>query len=124
MCKILIADDSDLFRHSLRSCLEQNPHLTVCAEATNGAAAVEKFKELHPDVVILDWQMPVMDGLEAARHIARITPSVTMALFTMHSGNQLTKQAEAAGIQRVFAKGDRFDTLSDWLSTVCNGRAS
>jgi len=124
MCKILIADDSDLFRHSLRSCLEGNPDLTVCAEVKNGEAAVEKFKELQPDVVILDWQMPVMNGLEAARCIARITPKVAMALLTMHSGSQLNKEAQAAGIKRVFSKGERFDNLCEWLSGVCNGTSS
>lgn len=74
MCKILIADDSALFRRSLRSCLEQNPKLRVCGEAEDGRAAVDKFKELQPDIVILDWQMPVMNGIEAARHIASIAP--------------------------------------------------
>lgn len=75
MCKILIADDSYLFRRSLRSYLEQNPKVSVCGEAEDGLAAVDKFKELNPDIVILDWQMPVMNGIEAARRIARLAQS-------------------------------------------------
>ena len=64
---VLIVDDSALIRHSLRSCLEQDPEWRVCGEAEDGKVAVEKVEELHPDVVILDLQMPVMDGLAAAR---------------------------------------------------------
>jgi hypothetical protein len=62
---ILIVDDSALIRHSLRSCIEQNGNWEVCGEAENGKIGVGRVKELRPDVVILDLQMPVMDGLEA-----------------------------------------------------------
>jgi two-component system chemotaxis response regulator CheB len=119
MCKILIADDSALFRRSLRTCLEQNPKLRVCGEAEDGRAAIDKVKELRPDVVILDWQMPVMDGIKAARHITRIAPEATVALLTLHSGPQITKKAQAIGIQRVFSKADRLEYLSEWLMQVC-----
>ncbi len=120
MCKILIADDSALFRRSLRSCLEQNPKLRVCGEAEDGRAAVDKFKELQPDIVILDWQMPVMNGIEAARHIASIAPQATVALLTLHSGPQIARKAEAVGIRRVFSKAERLEQLSDWLTDVCS----
>jgi chemotaxis response regulator CheB len=87
-CKILIVDDSAVVRHSLRSCIEVNPTITVCGEAENGQVAIDKVKELKPDVVILDWQMPVMNGLEAARHIARFVPKPAMVLLTFHSGDE------------------------------------
>ncbi|MGC2197444.1 MAG: response regulator [Terriglobales bacterium] len=121
MCKILIVDDSAVVRRSLRSCLEQNPEVSVCGEAENGQAAIDKFRELNPDVVILDWQMPVMNGLETARHIASIAPNATMALLTLHSGDEIVKQAQAAGIQRVFSKAEKLAQLSAWLTTVCSG---
>ena len=119
--KILIADDSALFRRSLRSFLEQNPKVSVCGEAEDGRAAIDKFEELKPDIVILDWQMPVMNGIEAARRIARLAPKAIVALLTLHSGPQITKQAQAIGIQHVFSKGDRLERLSDWLTAVCRG---
>src|SRR6202011_1056807 len=86
---VLIVDDSALIRHSLRSCLEQDPEWRVCGGAEDGKIAVERAKELHPDVVILDLQMPEMDGLAAARQITAVAPETAMVMFTMHSDGQL-----------------------------------
>ena len=82
---ILIVDDSALIRHSLRSCIEQDGNWEICGEAENGKIAVERVKELRPDVVILDLQMPVMDGLEAARQISRLAPNTAMLMSTMYN---------------------------------------
>ena len=57
---VLIVDDNNVIRRSVRSVIEQNTDWVVCGEAENGKIAVEKVKQLHPDVVILDWQMPVI----------------------------------------------------------------
>jgi NarL family two-component system response regulator YdfI len=103
---ILIVDDSSLIRHTLRSFIEQTNEWQVCGEAENGAVAIEKVKELHPDVVILDLQMPVMDGLEAAGQINMIAPNTTMLLFTMYNCEQLLKIAPAVGIKEVLSKSD------------------
>jgi DNA-binding NarL/FixJ family response regulator len=101
---ILIVDDNAFIRQSLRACIEQNTNLWVCGEAENGAAAVEKVKELKPDIVILDLQMPVMNGLEAARQIKLIAPQTLMIMITMHYGTQLLKDAHDAGISEVLPK--------------------
>lgn len=122
MCTILIADDSYLFCRSLRSYLEQNFKVSVCGEAEDGRAAVDKFKQLKPDIVILDWQMPVMNGIEAARRIVRFAPKAIVALLTLHSGPQIARQAQTVGIQRVFSKGDRLEHLNEWLTAVCAGK--
>ncbi len=103
---ILIADDSALIRHSLRHCIEQNSEWEVCGEAENGEVAVEKVKELHPDMVILDWQMPVMNGLEAARQIAVIAPDTRMVMLTLDNCEQLWKDAKQVGISSVLSKSD------------------
>jgi two-component system, chemotaxis family, protein-glutamate methylesterase/glutaminase len=71
---ILIVDDSTLVRGLIRSYIEPDAAWRVCGEAENGKVAVEKVKELHPDVVILDFQMPGMNGIEAARQIGRFCP--------------------------------------------------
>jgi DNA-binding NarL/FixJ family response regulator len=117
--KILIVDDSAVIRHCLRSCIEQNPKIVVCGEAENGQVAIDKVKELNPDVVILDWQMPVMNGLEAARQIAQLAPNASMALLTLHSEDEILGLAEAVGVQRVFSKSEKLVHLVAWLTTIC-----
>ncbi len=104
---ILIVDDSPVIRHALRSFVEQTNDWKVCGEAENGKVGVEKVRELHPDVVILDLQMPVMDGLEAAGKINQLAPSTTMLMCTMHISDQLSKFAPAVGIREVISKSDR-----------------
>ena len=118
---VLIVDDSALIRHSLRSCLEQTQDWRVCGEAEDGKAAVERVKELQPDVVILDLQMPVMDGLAAARQISVIAPKTAMVMFTMHRDRQLLKAARAAGIKDVVSKSEgSADHLLASLRNACH----
>jgi DNA-binding NarL/FixJ family response regulator len=104
--KILIVDDSSPIRHLLRFFIEHNTNWEVCGEAENGLIAVGKVAELKPNAVILDLSMPVMNGLEAAREISRLDPSVQMVMFTMHTNEQLRKDAEAVGIKDVISKAD------------------
>jgi CheY-like chemotaxis protein len=101
---ILIVDDNAFIRQSLRACIEQNTDLWVCGEAENGAVALEKIKELKPDIVILDLHMPVMNGLEAARQIRLIAPRTLMIMVTMHYDTQLLEDARDAGITDVLPK--------------------
>jgi DNA-binding NarL/FixJ family response regulator len=118
---VLIVDDSALIRRSLRSCLEQDPDWRVCGEAEDGKVAVERVKELHPDIVILDLQMPEMDGLAAARQITAIAPETRMVMFTMYSDGQLLKAARAAGIKDVVSKSEGIaDHLFSSLRNACN----
>jgi DNA-binding NarL/FixJ family response regulator len=102
--RILVVDDSAVIRRLLRSTIEQNRDWKVCGEAENGEVAIQRVKQLRPNVVILDLQMPVMDGMEAARHIAVLAPETGMLMFTMHHSEQLLKDARAAGIKDVISK--------------------
>ena len=101
---ILIVDDNPFVRLALRDRLERTTGWQVCGQAENGKVAVEKVKTLHPDVVILDLQMPVMNGLEAAREIRAVSPATEMIMFTMHSSEQLRKDARDAGIRDLVSK--------------------
>ncbi|MGA8438284.1 MAG: response regulator transcription factor [Candidatus Sulfotelmatobacter sp.] len=112
---ILIVDDSPLIRRSLRSWIDESSDWEVCGEAENGKQAVERVEELRPDIVILDFQMPVMDGIEAARRIRDLAPRTAMLMFTMHSSSELLKAALEAGVADVVSKSDR---LADHLSTA------
>jgi len=103
---VLIVGDSALIRHALRRSIEQTRDWQVCGEAENGKVAVEKVEQLHPDVVILDLQVSVMDGLEAAGQINLLAPHTAMLMFTMRNCEQLLKYAPAAGIGDVLSKSD------------------
>jgi DNA-binding NarL/FixJ family response regulator len=102
--KVLIVDDNAVIRRLVRDCIEQDSNWQVCGEAENGKLAVEKVNELCPDIVILDLQMPVMNGLEAARQIKVVAPETAMVMFTMHSSEQLLRDARAVGVKAVLSK--------------------
>ncbi|MGC2476114.1 MAG: response regulator transcription factor [Candidatus Sulfotelmatobacter sp.] len=104
MPRILIVDDNPTIRHCVRRCIEANTDWRVCDEAENGQVAVEKVMQHGPEMVILDFQMPVMNGLEAARQITRIAPQTVMVMFTMHQSAHLVDAAKAAGITEVIPK--------------------
>lgn len=117
-CQILIVDDSALIRRSIRSFIELQTDWTVCGEAENGEVAVQKVSELNPTLVILDFQMPLMNGLEAARQISRNAPKVPMLTFTMHRSEQLETAAKAVGISCVVSKSG--GKLDDLISSITN----
>jgi DNA-binding NarL/FixJ family response regulator len=114
--QILIVDDSPLLRRSIRSSIEQNTDWQVCGEAENGQVAIEKTKELDPDLIILDLAMTIMNGLDAARHIAGFAPGVAILLFTMHGSPELSKYGELIGIKQVLSKSS--GGIEQLMSTV------
>ena len=103
---ILIVDDSELIRRLLRFVIEHNTEWRICGEAENGEVAVEMVEKLRPDMVILDFQMPVMNGLQAARQITLLAPKTAMVMFTMHNSEQLRNEAQSVGIKDVVSKSD------------------
>jgi DNA-binding NarL/FixJ family response regulator len=104
--RILVVDDSDLMRRNLRTVLEAQDHWKVCDEASNGREAVTKFDDEKFDVVVLDFQMPEMDGLEAARQIVGRSPGMPILMVTLHVSSQLAEQARRIGIRGVCGKAD------------------
>jgi len=104
--RILIVDDSPLVRQRLRALLEHHPDWSVCAEAANGKEAVSKVKELAPDLIVLDFMMPVMNGLQAARAISSLVPGVPILMFSMHMSRQLLEEAQSAGARGAVLKTD------------------
>jgi DNA-binding NarL/FixJ family response regulator len=102
--QILIVDDSPMVRRLVRSTVEAKTDWEVCGEAENGEIAVRMVEELSPDLVVLDLSMPIMNGLEAARHIAAAAPDTALLMYTMQDSGQLLKEARAAGINEVISK--------------------
>jgi DNA-binding NarL/FixJ family response regulator len=103
---ILIADDNVGVRRSLRTFIEQYSAGDVCGEAENGAEAVEKVKQLHPDVVILDYSMPLLDGLRAAMQIRSLAPETKIILFTVYASKEMRNYAQMFGFDDVVPKSD------------------
>lgn len=104
--RIMVVDDSDLMRRSPRTLLEGQNHWKVCDEASNGQEAVKKFSHEKFDIVVLDFQMPVMNGLEAARQITGQSPDTPILMVTMHASPQLAQEARKVGIRGVCGKSD------------------
>jgi len=102
---VLIVDDNKLIRRSLRSLLQDNGWM-VCGEAENGRDGITQAQQLHPDLIILDLAMPVMNGLEACRELKRLMPAIPILMFTMFVESELGKKAKAAGVDSVIAKAD------------------
>ncbi len=110
--KILIVDDEPLARQRLQDMLEEFEDVEVCAEASNGREALETCESLQPDVVLMDIRMPVMDGLEAARHLSQCDqpPAVifvtaydehALAAFETHAAGYLVKPIRSSRLREV-----------------------
>jgi DNA-binding NarL/FixJ family response regulator len=106
--RFLIVDDSELVRQGLRTVLQANPRWEVCGEAADGSIGVEMLKTLRPDVVILDFQMPGMNGLETARRMSAVAPNVPIVMFTQHASSELEQHAREVGIRSVVSKTNAF----------------
>jgi DNA-binding NarL/FixJ family response regulator len=102
--RILIADDHEMIRTVLRNLINSHTGWQVCAEASNGSEAVAQAKKVHPDVIVLDLAMPVMDGMTAAREIRRNSPDAQMIMFTLHASPEVEEHAKRAGVAKVVSK--------------------
>ena len=101
---ILIADDSEVIGRTLRNLIAGYKELSICGEAENGQEAVEKAHRLKPDLVLIDFSMPVMNGLEAASHLKKDSPKVPIVLLTMFKDKFLEERAYRAGVSLVLSK--------------------
>jgi DNA-binding NarL/FixJ family response regulator len=106
MLRILLADDNETVRHLVNGVLSSVPDWTVCGEATDGQRAVVLAKKLKPDVVLLDYSMPLMNGVHAASEIKKFLPAATIVLYTLHQNPYLEADAKKAGVTAVISKGD------------------
>lgn len=116
--RILIADDHAAVRRSVRALLESRTQWIVCAEVANGEEAVERTAEVRPDVVLLDFEMPKLNGLEAARRIRDRAPTVQIIVLTMHEVGRVNDEARRAGARVVVAKSDADRDLIDAIESL------
>jgi DNA-binding NarL/FixJ family response regulator len=116
--ELLVADDHDIVRRGLRDLLEKEPGWKVVAEAANGREAVEKTKELKPDVSILDISMPSLNGLEAARQIVASGSPTKVLILTVHHSDPLIQQMLKAGVRGYVLKSDAASELVHAVEAV------
>lgn len=102
--KILIADDHSIVRAGIRAVLDKRAEWKVCAEADNGEAAVNLAIECAPDVAILDYSLPILNGLEAARKIAAASRRTAVLMYTMHDDEALITDALHANVRGYLLK--------------------
>ena len=122
MPRLLIADDSAASRRALRNLIEGNGW-EVCGEAEDGLAAVEKTAILKPDLVILDFRMPSLNGLQAAQMIHTADPRIPLLLFTLDGiAPPLEELARRAGFRGALAKSEGIFALSQAIEELLQGK--
>jgi len=119
--RILVVDDYQVARKTIRSLLNWHS-MHVCGEAENGKQAIEKVRELHPDLVLLDINMPVMNGVQAAYEIRKIAPSTKIVLFTVHDSPEAIAAGRTIGADALVPKAaagtDLIPTVQRLLKTT------
>jgi DNA-binding NarL/FixJ family response regulator len=130
--RILLVDDHPVVRHGLKTLLEGHSGWEVIGEAADGAEALEKAKDLNPDVMVLDVTMPKMNGLEACRLLRRQAPQLEILFVTQHDSPQMMREALDAGARGYVVKSNAARDLlaaveavsQHRIFTALNGRES
>jgi CheY-like chemotaxis protein len=112
--RILIVDDNEYFLPVLRSCLETQGY-QVCGAAADGVAAIERTKELKPDLIVMDMAMPRLNGMEAAAILKSLMPKIPIVLLTIHDEEVKATTTPAFGIKAVVSKADGISALTACL---------
>jgi DNA-binding NarL/FixJ family response regulator len=106
MTRILIADDHDVVRSGLRQILEAQANWEVVGEARDGKDAVTKAVETKPDIAIIDYSLPILNGVEVTRQIRARLPKTEILIFTMHENEHLVQELLKAGARGYLLKSD------------------
>lgn len=123
MIRVLLADDHPVFRHGMRSLLAAVPDIEVVAEATDGAEAIRTALELRPDVVVMDLQMPSVDGVSATRAICAESPATGVLVLTMFEDDESVFAAMRAGARGYLVKGADSPEVLRAITAVAQGEA-
>ena len=121
--RVLIADDHALFRYGMRAMFNSEAEFETVGEASTGEEVVEKVQELKPDVVLMDIQMPGLNGLEATRRILKADPGIGVVVVTMFEEDDSVFAAMRAGARGYVLKGGDADEVVRVVRAVAQGEA-
>jgi len=119
--RILIADDHEVMRRGVRGLLESHDEWAVCGEAFEGREVVVKSRELRPDLIIMDINMPGLTGIDAAQQIRKENPTAKILFFSVHESAQTVREVVNAGAQGYVAKSRAGHDLVDAVRNVLDG---
>jgi DNA-binding NarL/FixJ family response regulator len=108
---VLVVDDNVFVRHSLCHLFTSEADFDVCGEAENGWEAINKAQELEPDLIVMDLSMPVMNGLDAARALKRLRPTVPIIMFSDYAHALAEQEGHAVGVAACVSKSQSASTL-------------
>jgi len=120
--RILIADDHEVMRRGVRGLVESQEEWSVCGEAIEGNEAINKTRELHPDLLILDISMPGVSGIEAALQILKDDPNMKILFFTMYDSPQMMREISNVGAWGYVAKARAGNDLVDAVRIIFDGK--
>ena len=121
MVRIFVVDDNAMIRSCLRNVIENHQKWVVVGEAEDGRRALEKWNEQSPQLTVMDFIMPEMDGLEASRRLMKQHPQTPILMVTVDPSRQLEEEARKAGIKGLVPKTD-ISSLVDAVEALLNGK--
>jgi DNA-binding NarL/FixJ family response regulator len=104
--RVLIADDHDVVRRGVRTLLETRPNLHIVAEASNGRVALEEARATKPDIAVIDYSLPELNGLDLTTELKREFPRLEVLIYTMHDREELVLEVLRAGARGYVLKSD------------------
>lgn len=116
---VLVVDDNAFVRHALCELFTSHVDFDVCGEAGNGQEAIEKAEQLHPDVIVMDLSMPVMNGIEAAAALKSLMPKVPLVIFSEYGDVFSQNAAESAGVSALVPKSAGASVLLKEVRRLC-----
>ena len=111
MKRVLVVDDSPTVRQALCELFVREVDFEVCGQAENGRDAIEKAQHFHPDLIVTDLSMPIMNGLEETRLLKSLMPGVPVIIYTAHNDSFVEREGRSAGAAAVISKSDAVTTL-------------
>jgi DNA-binding NarL/FixJ family response regulator len=120
--RILVADDHEVVRSGLRAIVETRSNWTVCGEAFDGEQAVALALETRPDIAIIDYSMPLMNGLAVSRRLRSLHLRTEVLVLTMHETEELLTEALSAGVRGFLFKSDARKHLISAIEALLDGK--